>query len=56
MAATFYLLFCKGRNGDVIFKFVLDGEEAELPLEPVKGPWYKWADLKTMLEARFQIQ
>ena len=56
MAATFYLLFCKGRNGDVIFKFVLNGEEAKLPLEPVKGPWYKWADLKTMLEARFQRQ
>lgn len=53
MAATMYLLFCTNRNGDVIFKLVVNGDEATLPLEPVNGPWYRWEDMKAMLSARF---
>ena len=54
MAATLYLLFCKDRKGDVIFKLVVNGDEAALPLEPVKGPWYRWEDLKALVSERFQ--
>lgn len=53
MAATMYLLFCTNSNGDVIFKLVVNGDEATLPLEPVNGPWYRWEDMKAMLSARF---
>ncbi|MBQ1648480.1 MAG: hypothetical protein II047_08540, partial [Bacteroidales bacterium] len=35
MAATMYLLFCKGRRGDIIFKMVVNSEEVRLPLEAV---------------------
>ena len=53
MAATMYLLFCTNCSGDVIFKLVINGAEATLPLEPVSGPWYRWEDMKAMLSARF---
>ncbi|MBQ7709540.1 MAG: hypothetical protein IJT74_06450 [Bacteroidales bacterium] len=53
MAATLYLLFCKGRSGDVIFKMVVNSEEVRLPLEPVQGPWYRWDDMKSLLSTRF---
>lgn len=46
MAATMYLVFCKNRDGDVIFKLVVNDVEATLPLEPVSGPWYRWEDFK----------
>lgn len=54
MAATLYLLFCKNKKGDVIFKMVVGGEEAKLPLEAVSGPWYRWDDLKALMEQRFR--
>ena len=53
MAATMYLLFCKNRSGDVIFKLVVNGEESTLPLKPVIGPWYRWDDMKALISARF---
>lgn len=56
MAATMYLLFCKGRGRDVIFKMVVNSEEARLPLEPVQGPWYRWDDMKSLLITRFSTQ
>lgn len=49
MAATLYLLFCKNKQGDVIFKLVLNGDEVTLPLTPVSGPWYRWADCKSYI-------
>lgn len=49
MAATFYLLFCRNKAGDILFKLVLNGEEAVLPLTPVSAPWYSWNDLKNYL-------
>ena len=30
------------------------GDEAALPLDPVKGPWYRWEDLKALVSERFQ--
>ena len=53
MAATLYLLFCKNRSGEVIFKLVVNGEEATLPLTPVSGPWYHWDDLKALISSRY---
>ncbi len=31
---------------EVLVKVLLNEEEARLPLKPVKGPYYKWADLR----------
>ena len=50
MAATFYLAFCKNKQGDVLVKLVWNGDEATLPLTPVSGPWYKWADVKMKVQ------
>lgn len=49
MAATMYLVFCRNKKGDVLFKMVLNGDEARLPLTPVSGPWYSWAECKNKL-------
>lgn len=49
MAATFYLLFCRDKEGNVLFKLVMNGEEAVLPLTPVSAPWYSWSDMKDYL-------
>lgn len=51
MAATLYLVFCRNKQGDVLFKMVVNGDEARLPLQPVSGPWYRWNDCKERLEA-----
>ena len=53
MAATLYFLLCKNREGDVIFKLVVNGADATLPLEAVSGPWYRWNDLKALIASRF---
>ena len=49
MAATMYLVFCRNKKGDVLFKMVLNGDEARLPLTPVSGPWYSWAECKKQI-------
>lgn len=53
MAATMYLLFCRNRSGEVVFKIVVNGDEAQLPLTPVSGPWYYWDDMKALINARY---
>lgn len=50
MAATMYLLFCKNKKGDVIFKLVVNDVEATLPLTPVSGPWYSWEEFKALVK------
>lgn len=49
MAATMYLLFCRSKKGDVLFKLVINGEEATLPIPAVSGPWYSWETMKQHL-------
>jgi len=56
MAATFYFLFCKNRDGKVIFKLVVNSDEATLPLTPVSGPWYDWQEFKAMVSSRFPTE
>ena len=45
MAATLSFVLYKDHKGDVLFKFLLNEEEATLPqLTPVTGNYYRWAD------------
>ena len=53
MAATLYFLFCVNKQGRVLVKMVVNGDEAALPLTPVSGPWYDWEDLKALINARY---
>ena len=47
MAATLLLVFYKNRSGDVLFKVLLNENEAALPqLTPVSGPYYRWSDFR----------
>lgn len=56
MAANIQFVFFaprKGRQGDVLVKVLLNGEEAQLgALKPVQGPYYKWMDVREYLKKR----
>ena len=48
MAANVQLVFYR-RNADdkdILFKVLLNENEATLPLKAVDGPYYRWADFK----------
>lgn len=45
MGATFYLVFYRSnQSSDILFKAVLNGKEATLPIKAVTGPYYNWAE------------
>ncbi|MBR4826903.1 MAG: hypothetical protein IKZ91_03360 [Bacteroidales bacterium] len=45
MAATLMMVFYRGGKGDILFKVLMNEEEATLPqLEAVKGHYYRWSD------------
>lgn len=45
MAATLMFVYYTDRKGDILFKVLLNEEEAVLPqFEPVSGPYYRWDD------------
>lgn len=45
MAATLLFVYYRNRKGDILFKVLLNEEEAVLPnLVPVSGPYYRWDD------------
>lgn len=46
MASNLQLVFYQNREGDTIFKMMLNEEEMELPLESVQGRFYRWEDFK----------
>ena len=47
MAATLLFVFYQNRQGDILFKLMLNEVEAALPqLTPVSGPYYRWSDFK----------
>ena len=47
MASNLQFVFYSGRKGDgTIFKVLLNGSEATLPLDPVCPYFYKWEDFK----------
>ena len=47
MGANVHLVFYRSKkNPEVLFKILLNGEEARLPLETDNWPYYKWNDFK----------
>lgn len=47
MAATLLFVFYKNKKGDILFKLVLNENEATLPdLTPVQGNFYRWKDFR----------
>lgn len=58
MAANLQFVFYtpKKQGADVLVKVLLNGEEAQLGfLQPLSGPYYKWADVRTYLENRVSL-
>lgn len=51
MGANIYFVFYRSkRDARILFKVLLNGEEASLPLDPVEGPYYDWAAFKAKFE------
>ncbi|MGN1046915.1 MAG: histidine-type phosphatase [Candidatus Cryptobacteroides sp.] len=49
MASTLELVFYRNKDGDVLFKGVLNGNEVKIGvLEAVSGPYYRWTDLQKL--------
>ena len=49
MACNIQLVFyrpMKGKQGDILVKALLNEREMTLPVKPVNGPYYRWADLR----------
>ena len=49
MACNVQLVFYrpkKGKTGDILVKAMLNEREMTLPVQPVSGPYYRWADLR----------
>ena len=49
MACNIQLVFyrpMKGKQGDILVKAMLNEREMTLPVTPVSGPYYRWADLR----------
>ena len=47
MAATLLLVLYKNKQGDVLFKVVMNENDATLPsLTPVEGYYYRWSDFR----------
>ena len=49
MACNIQLVFyrpMKGKQGDILVKALLNEREMTLPVTPVSGPYYRWADLR----------
>ena len=52
MAATFLLVFYKDKKGDILFKPVLNENDAFLPqLTPVRDNFYRWSDFSAWADA-----
>ena len=48
MASNLQFIFYRShpKDPDVLFKVLLNEEEATLPLQPVSGPYYRWTDFR----------
>lgn len=47
MGANLHFVFYRDQKGDVLFKVLLNGEEARLPITTTNWPFYRWDDFKT---------
>ena len=53
MCSNVQLIFYRNRKGEVLVKVLRNEEETRIPaLEPVKGIYYRWADLRRYLLCR----
>ena len=51
MAGTILFVFYKNKKNDILFKVVLNENEATLPdLTPVQGVYYRWSDFRAMTD------
>lgn len=47
MGCNYALVFYRNRKGDVLVKLILNEKETAIPaVSPVKGPYYRWNDLR----------
>ena len=46
MGANLQFVFYTGNKKEVLFKMLLNGQEATLPMETESWPYYKWSDFK----------
>ena len=46
MGANLQIIFYKKSGKDILVKVLMNEQEATLPLEPVRGPYYRWDDFK----------
>ena len=47
MGCNYALVFYRNRKGDVLVKLILNEKETAIPaVSPVKGPYYRWSDLR----------
>ena len=52
MAGTLLFVFYRNKKGDILFKVVLNENEATLPdLTPVEGVYYRWSDFRAWADA-----
>ena len=52
MAATLLFVFYRNKAGDILFKVLLNENEATLPqLSPVQGTYYRWSDFRAWADA-----
>ena len=55
MAATLLFVFYKNKKGEILFKPVLNENDAYLPqLTPVKDNFYRWADFRAWTDKLIQ--
>ena len=55
MAGTILFVFYKNKKGDILFKVVLNENEATLPaLTPVQGKYYRWSDFRAWTDQILQ--
>ena len=48
MAGTLLFVFYKNKKNDILFKVLLNENEATLPdLTPVEGVYYRWSDFRS---------
>lgn len=55
MAGNIQIVFYKkdkGGDDDILVKFLLNEEEAKIPVEPYSFPFYKWSDVKSFLQKK----
>ena len=55
MAGNIQIIFYKkdkGADDDILVKFLLNEEEAKIPVEPYSFPFYKWSEVKRFLQTK----